>query len=298
MAQITYSESFSTRRFIKPVGIIVVSLAMVPVVFNQANASATGWLTQIYALESTVKLMTKQVDLAANKTGQYATQALQALATHKAVSKTTEATVKVVEDFAELDPAGKPLGQLSQPCYQGSITSAATKTFEGLASNKQLNALQVYATNNTDGVIYKQKFFGFAVEPSGNGVPMSDRAAGNIITHNTRYCTVSEASLGVCDLVPNGMQGADSDVTAFFDHGKTFSPSDRQAMSHFIANVAPTGLTALQNSTQCKADKIKCAQQTDQTLQTEAAMSMARASFLGLQEDLSSPDKSTAEQRP
>lgn len=108
------------------------------------------------------------------------------------------------------------------------------------------------------------------------GSRVSSQAAAQaevLATRRERYCTVSEARAGACELVPNGMQGWDSNYAGFTSQ-MTLSPEGELAGYAYAAMVADTRVSAAMDCGSFECDGAHVNQMRVAAMSTLAANSL------------------------
>lgn len=108
------------------------------------------------------------------------------------------------------------------------------------------------------------------------GSRVSSSAAAQVevlATRRERYCTVSEARAGACELVPNGMQGWDSNYAGFASQ-ITLSPEGELAGYAYAAMVADTRVPAVMDCSSLECDGAHANQMRVAAMSTLAANSL------------------------
>ena len=174
-----------------------------------------AWVAETAALTSGLKIATMQQSTSADKVASSKVQAAQAASSSAIEVSNREQVRKVWEDYG-------PTGQLVDPCYQISLADTSAQ-IKGRTDSSASNAASlVYsmsdygkaAASGTAGL------FGGTVQRSSS--PYAASIAKRAERHQRKYCSVSEASLGYCTLVPNGMQAGDSDFSLLYAPGQTY----------------------------------------------------------------------------
>lgn len=108
------------------------------------------------------------------------------------------------------------------------------------------------------------------------GSRVSSQAAAQaetLATRRDRYCTVSEAQAGACELVANGMQGWDSNYAGFASQ-MTLSPEAELAGYAYAAMVTDTRISAVTDCTSMECSGAHVNQMRVAAMSTLAANSL------------------------
>lgn len=243
---------------------------LLPFLFLASGAAcAETWYETAWRLIKTTQMNAAQVNLSAEKVA-----AVTRMSAEAGASTKMEMSIKksVLETYSEFGPNG----QLVDPCFQvGSAESV--HGVSRLTEQKSLDsAQQVYKTslagNQSSGILGLNKKY--------TDIPYTRDATQRINRHLGKYCSVSESKAGFCKLQPNGMQAADTDFSIHVVPGKTFGWDQAEAATDYIKTVAPVQMAP--QSASCTS--VNCVALLQAKRESEAAMSMARYSYLRLVE--------------
>ena len=204
----------------------------------------TGWLTAVNQTVSSLRVVTKQTSVAADRVSQSARESTSALATAVVANR------------------------------QAMLTKDAVQRF----SSQGVNACFAYdLAGHTAGTVIKteraQQDIAAAIQNIDYG-DAAKRAAAKMDLHNSVYCSVSEHKAGLCKLNMGGMQSADSDFSFVVKDG-TKSGSERGAGYDFIDNILPPPVVS-----RCKGPE--CAAASRDMVTMNAFDSLARNSMMSI----------------
>ncbi|WP_436899573.1 hypothetical protein [Acinetobacter gyllenbergii] len=85
----------------------------------------------------------------------------------------------------------------------------------------------------------------------------SSEAEATRIERHKNYCSIAEANMGICAILPNGLQSGDSNYSLAFRHSKLQS-DNQKAATDYIANIVDNRYSAqdICSNTQCLSKQI------------------------------------------
>lgn len=85
----------------------------------------------------------------------------------------------------------------------------------------------------------------------------SSEAEANRIERHKNYCSIAEANMGICSILPNGLQSGDSNYSLVFNHNKLQSDTHKAA-TDYIANIVDNRYSAqdICSNAQCISKQI------------------------------------------
>ena len=257
-------------------------------ILTSASAYA-DWQTEILTgMPRAFSGLTKQVERSQDAINESMVQSKRGLADLMTEVRIAKKTIQTSFDYMQVGPNGNATGNVPFICTSQSIKESAEE-IAGLAQKSaDMWADTIYKVSNKNNKVYT-KIFGPISVSYRMSVPFTNQSVIRESTHFERYCTQSEADIGLCDLQPNGMQGADVDFSLIYGND-TMSSEKQVAMTHFAARIAPQVTVPTTIATSCTGSICKSASVTAR--QTEARVSMARNTLLRYIESRSTQNKS------
>lgn len=212
-------------------------------------ASAIQWFQTMQSEMSAWSTTVKQTALAATQVNQGERLAKQQLALSIGAMNASFAEVDAIKSFS---------GRFGQP---DSIKCQA-------ATQDTLN-IQAVQQAEKDTAHLMQNFANTRVTKA------SVTDALVLASRRDTYCTVSEAKQGLCELIPNGMQGWDANYSGAFNE-RTLAPEGELAAYAYTAMVADSRATA-----DLDCDSLACEAAQSNHIASAALMAMAAHSFVG-----------------
>ena len=260
-------------------------------VFTLASSYAraegqAAWISYINGMMSSIKVTSMQVGASADKVADTKISAAQASSSAAIDLYNREQIRKTWEDYG-------PEGQLIDPCYQFGMADTSARIKDKTAFSAASAAASVYAMSD-DGYVAAPGVsgaLGNTVQRS--SVPFAASTAKRMQRHQAKYCSVSEAKLGYCTLLPNGMQSADSDFSVLYAPGTTYGWDQTEAASDFVKTIAP--VRPMPQATGCTSKTCQAA--VRQRREEEPFLSMARYSFLSFTESRTTQASGDARQK-
>lgn len=229
----------------------------------------SAWALEINQLWSSFKVSTRQMSVSSDKISAVKVQAGQAASSAAVDLYNREQVRRMWSDYG-------PTGQLVDPCYQLALADTSATIRLRTDTNAQNAASLVYSMAD-DGSVRSSGAAGmFGDMERRTRVPYAASVGQRVQRHQQKYCSVSEAGLGLCNLTPNGMQSGDSDFSLHVTPGKTFGWDQAEAATDFVKTVAPVKPQPMQGG----CSSIECQAELRARRESEAYMSMARYSFL------------------
>lgn len=198
--------------------------------------AGVGWSSALDGAMCALKLTTKQISSSAEKAMDQKAAVTEIKANTDKELRLTIRTIDIANKFAALDKNGNALGQSPYQCAVRTIEDSMGKSKKEADAGLLAWSNGVYTSEAVQGQETVLSVFGQ------NVVTRASRKASeltlNVDMHNQRFCTQQEALAGVCELQPNGMQGADSDVERLVG-AETFSFDQQIAATAYASRVAP-----------------------------------------------------------
>jgi hypothetical protein len=227
-------------------GVVFLGVAMLPAfaIAGGFGALLSSWAGATNTKVSAYKVLSKQINLAGERTVSGTLQSFQAGSTAILANMQSQQVQDAVMRFGSA-------GQGAFPCYATEMSKTTGLTRAKLLSMVGTASGQVAGWN------------------AGSD---TDRRVTQISLHKNVYCSVSEHKLGVCKLNDAGLQSADADF-AFLVKGGTKSSSERGAGYDFVDNVIPQ-----RQATACGTPE--CYARASDDRGRNAVDSLARMSFI------------------
>ena len=263
-------------------------LAMALVLCAPMIAKADGlvaWFAATGALISGLKITTMQQSATADKIASSKVQAAQAASSSAIDISNRDQVRKIWEDYG-------PSGQLVDPCYQINLADTSSQ-IKGRTDTSASSAASLVYSMSDDGKVAASGaagLFGGTVQRSSS--PYASSVAKRVERHQKKYCSVSEASLGYCTLVPNGMQAGDADFSLLYAPGQTYGWDQAETAADFVKTIAP--VKPMPVATGCNTPA--CLDALRARRDEEPYLSMARFSYLRFVESRSTQATGDAKQ--
>lgn len=238
------------------------------------------------AVISSAKVVTMQESVSADKVANSKIQSAEAAAS-TAVDLYNREQVRQIWDDYGTD------SQLVDGCYQVGLADTASQIKSKTDASAASAASLVYKVSD-DGTMAAPGITGvFGGRVQKSFFPYTASVESRVRRHQQKYCSVSEAALGYCTLLPNGMQSGDSDFSLLYAPGQTYGWDQAEASSDFVKTVAPVKPMP---ATQGECDTEACKSVLNERREQEPYLSMARFSFLNLFESRSTQASGDAKQ--
>lgn len=246
------------------------------------------WQTEIMnGMPRAFSGLTKQVERSQDAINESIVQSQRGLADLMTEVRIAKKTIQTSFDYMQVGPNGNATGNTPFICTSQSIKESVEE-IAGLAQKSaDLWADTIYKVSNKNNKVYTKVFGPISVSYR-MSVPFTNQSVIRESTHFERYCTQSEAEIGLCDLQPNGMQGGDVDFSLIYGN-ETMSSEKQVAMTHFAARIAPQITVPTTIPTSCTGSICKAASVTARL--AEARISVARNSLLRFIESRSTQNK-------
>lgn len=251
----------------KRLAAVIAVAGLVPGVAFAEGMSA--WLAEINLLWSSFKITTRQASVSSDKVSTVKLQAAQAASSAVLDVYNRGQVRQIWNDYG-------PTGQLVDPCYQLALADTSATIKSRTDASTQNAAALVYSTSDGGSTRAAGAAGLFGGMEQRTTVPYAGSVGQRVQRHQQKYCSVSEAGLGFCNLTPNGMQSGDSDFSLHVTPGKTFGWDQAEAATDFVKTVAPVKPQPVQRG----CTSVECQAVLRARRESEAYMSMARYSFL------------------
>lgn len=196
-------------------------------------------------------------------------------------------TVKTAFEYMQVGPNGNATGNTPFICSSQTIKESAEAVATLTRQSAQKWAETIYRVSNKNNKLYTKVFGPISVSYR-MSVPFTNQSIVREVTHNERYCTQTESELGVCQLQPNGMQGADVDFSILYSND-TISSEKQVALTHFAARITPQITVHTTDASNCTSSTCKAASHSARA--AEARISVARNTILKYIESRSTQNK-------
>lgn len=226
-----------------------------------------------------------QQGVSSDKVASNKVQATQAASSAAIDVSNREQVRKIWDDYGQS-------GQLINGCYQVGLADTASQ-IKGRTDASAANAAELVYKMSDDGAVAAPGMAGvFGGKVQRSAFPYSSSVAKRVERHNQKYCSVSEAAVGYCTLLPNGMQSGDADYSILYVPGQTYGWDQTEAGSDFVKTVAP--VKPMPVATGCNTPA--CINVIRERRAQEPYLSMARFSFLSFVESRSTQATGDAKQ--
>lgn len=244
-----------------------------------------AWLTQINLSLSSMKVVTMQQGVSADKVASTKVQAAQAASSSAIDIYNREQVRKTWDDYGYS-------GQLINGCYQVGLADT-TAQIKGRTDTSAANAAALVYKMSDDGAAAAPGIAGvFGGKVQRSTFPAAASVVKRVERHNLKYCSVSEAAAGYCTLLPNGMQSGDSDYSILYTPGQTYGWDQTEAGADFVKTIAPVKPVPMGSGCSTPA----CINALKERRAQEPYLSMARFSFLSFVESRSTQATGDAKQ--
>jgi hypothetical protein len=198
---------------------------------SYAQIAHTTYNQNTRDLTSAISVMTKQEGIGAQQQAESAMISSKALATAIGAINMSDRVLRFMVDDA------------------GRLGSSQTTTCSVFAEQQAENIKILQSSINAANMVsnYMKVMMSNSVESEKD----------KLVRHGN-YCSIAEANMGTCTLLPNGLQAADSNYSLVFSKSK-LQDDTFNAATDYIANIADTRYSAqdICSNTQCMTKQIE-----------------------------------------